>query len=108
MERSAITLAQLRARRNDIVRIAAAHGAANVRVFGSVARGDASAGSDVDFLVDVPQEYRGFDFFGVLDETREGLEALLGCKVDVISIRGAAAPLARPMAEHIRQEAVPL
>jgi len=79
-----------------------------VRIFGSVTRGDAGAGSDVDFLVDVPREYRGFDFFGVLDETREALEALLGRKVDVISIRGTAAPQARHIADRIRQEAVPL
>ena len=39
-------------RRNDIVRLAAMHGAHNVRVFGSVARGEAGDASDIDFLVD--------------------------------------------------------
>jgi predicted nucleotidyltransferase len=46
------TWATLQLRRNDILSIAARHGAQNVRVFGSVARGDARPDSDVDFLVD--------------------------------------------------------
>ena len=50
---SPITLNDLRARREEILRIAAARGARNIRVFGSVARGEAGAGSDVDFLVDM-------------------------------------------------------
>jgi uncharacterized protein len=45
------TLADLRAHRDDILRAAAQYGAYNVRVFGSVARGDATEGSDIDFLV---------------------------------------------------------
>ena len=47
-----MTLDELRRRRTEIQRIAESHGARNVRVFGSVARGDAVPGSDVDFLVD--------------------------------------------------------
>ena len=45
------SLESLRARRDDILRIAIRHGAHNVRVFGSVARGEATEDSDVDFLV---------------------------------------------------------
>jgi predicted nucleotidyltransferase len=52
-EGDGMTLAQLRVRRDEIVRVAAAHDAHNVRVFGSVALGDADAGSDVDVLVDI-------------------------------------------------------
>ncbi len=103
--RGGMTLEQLRVRRGDILRGAAAHDATNVRIFGSVARGEADARSDVDFLVDVPPECRGFDFFGVLDELREALEALLGCKVDVVSIRGIA-PQTQAIADQIRREAV--
>ena len=48
------TLEELRAKRHEILRVAAAHRVTNLRVFGSVARGNAAARSDVDFLVDVP------------------------------------------------------
>jgi len=48
-----MTLDELRQRRREIERIAERHGARNVRVFGSVARGDAVPGSDVDFLVEL-------------------------------------------------------
>ena len=50
-EMNAIEL--LRAKRNDIERIAASHGAYNVRVFGSVARGEARPDSDIDFLANL-------------------------------------------------------
>ena len=43
-------------KREEILRIAAQHGATNVRVFGSVARGEAGPGSDIDFLVDVARD----------------------------------------------------
>jgi len=102
-----MTLARLRARRDEILQIAAAHDARNIYVFGSVARGEAGPESDVDLLVDLPSEYRGFDYFGVLDELREALESVLDCKVDVLSIRRVA-PQAEPMADRIRREAVPL
>ncbi|MFN0101334.1 MAG: nucleotidyltransferase family protein [Bryobacteraceae bacterium] len=44
---------QIRQRREDILRVAALHGAGNVRLFGSAARGEEKFESDVDFLVDV-------------------------------------------------------
>jgi len=47
----------LREKREEILRIAAKHGAYNVRVFGSVARGEARADSDVDFLIDVAENH---------------------------------------------------
>lgn len=46
-----MTLDDLRKRRDDILALAKQHGASHVRVFGSVARGDATHQSDVDFLV---------------------------------------------------------
>ena len=54
------TLEQLHALREEILRIAEQNGAANVRVFGSVARGDAIESSDVDILVDIVSDVRGF------------------------------------------------
>jgi uncharacterized protein len=66
--------------RAKILEVAAKHGAFNVRVFGSVARGDADEQSDIDFLVDysLDKVSRWFPAGLVLD-----LEALLGRKVDV-------------------------
>ncbi len=81
LAREAPTLAALRARADDIARIVGAHGGRNVRVFGSVARGEARPGSDVDLLVDVE---RGTGLFGLTAMEIE-LEQLLGCSVDVVS-----------------------
>jgi len=71
----------LRAKREEILRIAAKHGAYNVRVFGSVARGEADTESDVDLLVDVGPEHSSFFPGGLLAD----LEDLLGCQVDVLT-----------------------
>lgn len=79
-----LTLEDLRARREEIVRIAAAHGASNVRVFGSVARGAADAASDVDVLVDLATDAEGFAYFGVLEDLRRALADLLGHDLDVV------------------------
>jgi uncharacterized protein len=97
------TLADLRGRREEILRIAAAHAASNVRVFGSVARGEATAQSDVDLLVDLTADLRGFAMFATLGELAADLHALLGVSVDVVRI---SAPSAR--ADAILDEAVPL
>jgi len=71
----------LKEKREDILRIADKHGARNVRVFGSVVRGEAQADSDVDFLVDVgPVHSSWFPAGLILD-----LEGLLGRKVDVVT-----------------------
>lgn len=58
-------------------------------------------------LVDLPPARRGYDYFGILDEPREVLEATLDCKVDVVSIRRIT-PQATAMADRIRRETVPL
>jgi predicted nucleotidyltransferase len=76
----ALTLEDLRTMRHDIVKLAQKHGATNVRVFGSVARGDARPSSDVDFLVDFPPNRSIFDLVGLWQE----LTALLGCEVDLV------------------------
>ncbi len=77
------TMEELRARREEILRIARAYGASNVRVFGSVVRGEAGPESDVDLLVDIATDRRGFEFFGLLEDLRRALEELLGWPVDV-------------------------
>lgn len=78
------TVALLRARRDEIVRAAAAHGASNVRVFGSVARGSAGPGSDIDLLVDFEPGRTLLNQVGLWRD----LEALLGRSVDVVSAAG--------------------
>jgi predicted nucleotidyltransferase/DNA-binding XRE family transcriptional regulator len=82
-----LTLEDLRARRDEILRIAHAHGAQNVRVFGSVARGVADAASDVDLLVDIFADVKGFKYFGLLEELQQALADLLRRKVDVVDAR---------------------
>ena len=78
---------ELRKRRNEILCIAAKHGARNVRVFGSVVRGDARPESDVDVLVDMGPGRSLLDLAGLLVD----LEDLLGCQVDVVTERGLKA-----------------
>jgi predicted nucleotidyltransferase len=72
------------ARRDDVLKIAARHGARNVRVFGSVARGEADESSDIDLLVELEPGRSLLDHAALwLD-----LQELLGVKVDVVSDRG--------------------
>lgn len=74
----------LKSRREEILRIMAKYGARNVRVFGSVARGEADSKSDIDLLVEFK---RGTTLLGHAALVQE-LEDLLGVKVDVVSERG--------------------
>ena len=69
----------LQTKRQEILALAKRHGAYNLRVFGSVVRGEATQASDVDFLVDMEQQRTLFDYVALIQE----LEDLLGCKVDV-------------------------
>ena len=90
----------LHEKRKDIQHIAAQHGAYNVRVFGSVARREAGAESDVDLLIDAgPTTSSWFPAGLILD-----LEALLGCRVDVVTEKA----LHPDMRERVLREAVPL
>ncbi|MGH2443798.1 MAG: nucleotidyltransferase family protein [Chloroflexota bacterium] len=100
------SLAQLRARRSDIVRAASARGLVNLRVFGSVARGEGAPGSDIDIVVDLPKGARGFDAFGMLDEFRQDLEVLLGHPVNVVTVRGPFSERGAEIARRIQQEAL--
>ena len=65
--------------RERILQLARAHGASNVRVFGSAARGTDREGSDVDFLVDVDERATLFTLTGL----EQALSELLGIPVDV-------------------------
>ena len=76
--------ALLKTHRDEILAIAQQHGASNVRVFGSVARGEAGPDSDVDILVDLELGRSLFDHA----QLQIDLEALLGRKVDVVTARG--------------------
>lgn len=90
----------LQDRRDEILSLAAKHGARNIRVFGSVARGEADAASDVDFLVDLEPGRSLFDLGGLLMD----LQQLFDCKVDVITSRGLKAR----MRDRVLKEAVPV
>ena len=87
-------------KREEILRIAARHGAFNVRVFGSVARGEARLESDVDFLVDVGPDHSAFFPGGLVAD----LEDLLCRRVDVVELAG----LHWYLRDKILKEAVPL
>jgi uncharacterized protein len=91
--------ARLRERRADLLAAAARRGASNLRVFGSVARGDEDAGSDVDFLVDFEPTRSLVDVAGLMLDLQE----ILGVPVDVVE-----ASTLRPGDELILADAVAL
>jgi uncharacterized protein len=87
-------------KREEILSIAAQYDAANVRIFGSVARGDDRPESDVDFLVDVQRQWSLFDHIGLIQD----LEDLLGRKVDLIPTHS----IREFWRDRILREAIPL
>lgn len=93
-------LGALRERRSEILRCAAAHGARNVRVFGSTARGEAEPDSDVDLLVEMEPGRSLLDLVGLWQD----LEDILGTHVDVLS-EGGVSPHLR---ERIYRDAIAL
>jgi len=98
--RRAVTLGELRRRRDEILMIARRHGAVDVRVFGSVVRDEAGAASDVDFLVEMEAGHSLLERAGLLVD----LQDALGCEVDVAtesSLRGR-------VRDRVLEEAVPL
>jgi predicted nucleotidyltransferase len=95
-----VEIEQVYEKRDEILRIAAAHGVRNIRIFGSVARGDANAESDIDLLVEVgPTTSSWFPAGLILD-----LEELLGRPVEVVTERG----LSPYLRERVLGEAMPL
>jgi hypothetical protein len=91
----------LKDKRDEILRLAQAHGAYNVRMFGSVARGEAGPNSDVDFLVE--WDYARMSPWGGIGFNL-ALEELLGCRVDVVPEQS----LHSRIKKRVLQEAIPL
>ncbi len=90
----------LKKKREDILRVAARHGATNIRIFGSVARGESDEKSDLDLLVTMEPGRSLLDHAALWLELRE----LLGCEVDVVSDKGL-----RPrIRDRVLNEAIPL
>ena len=94
------TLDHLNRYRNELLALASRHRAANVRVFGSVLRGDDHAGSDIDLLVEFAPDASLLDLVGL----QQDAEALLGRRVDIVT-PGGVSPFLR---ERILEEARPL
>ncbi len=90
----------LRSRREQILEIARKHGVSDLRVFGSLARGEANEQSDVDFLVEVGPDHSPWFPAGLVAD----LEDLLGVPVDVVTQDG----LHWFIKERVLQEARPL
>ena len=88
-----------REKRTEIVRLGEKHGARNIRVFGSVVRGDNRAESDVDLLVDMDQGRTLYDLAGFVADVQD----LLDAKVDVVTPGGL-----RYLRERVLSEAVPI
>ncbi len=82
--RRRVTLGELRRRRADVYAIAKRYGVSNIRVFGSVARGDADDASDLDLLVDLAPGRGLFDLGGFIS----GTEAALDVQVDATTVGG--------------------
>ena len=85
----------LQQKRRQVLEIAAGHGARNVRLFGSVARGEATETSDLDLLIEMAPERTLLDIIAI----KQDLEELLGCKVDVVT-EAAISPYLRDKVLH--------
>jgi len=94
------TIDDLRKQRETILRLAAAHGASNIRVFGSVARGEADDASDIDLLVDMGPDRSLLDLGGLLMD----LERLCGPRVYVVTDRR----LRTRIPDRVKAQPVPL
>ena len=88
----------LKEHRVDIIALAAKHGAGNVRIFGSVVRGESGPRSDVDFLVEMEPGRTLLDMGGLLMD----LQDLLGVEVDVVTENG----LRKRIRQHVMDQAV--
>ena len=94
------TLAMLREKRTQILTIASRHGASNIRIVGSVARGEATSESDVDLLLTTPPRQNVFDLVALWIDIQEEL----GCDVSVIS----DSTTDEKFLQHILKDAIPL
>lgn len=90
----------LNEKRDEIQTIASRHGANNIRVFGSAARGEAGPDSDIDFLVDVGETTSSWFPAGLILDLQE----ILGRRVEVVTEKGLS-PFVR---DYVLREAMPL
>ena len=88
----------LQEKRLEILNIAKYYGASNIRIFGSVARGEATINSDIDFLMDIELGKNLLDRIALIQD----LEDLLGCKVDIAKPEN----LHESIKEKVLQEAI--
>jgi len=95
-----VSMSNILDRRGEILRIAARHGARNVRIFGSVASGKTTEDSDLDILVRLDDDRSLLDHIALMQD----LEDLLGCHVDVVEDRA----LHRLIRDRVLSEAVQL
>jgi predicted nucleotidyltransferase len=84
-------------KREEILKIAAGHGARKVRVFGSVARGEARPDSDIDLLVDLEPGRSLLDIIAI----KQDIEDLLGCEVDVVTEAAISPPIREQMLKDV-------
>lgn len=95
-----VTKEVLRKKKRDIEHIAQKHGAYNIRIFGSVARGEAHPGSDLDLLIDMEPDRSLLDHVALIQD----FEAYLGCRVDVVTERS----LKERLKKRILTDSIPL
>ena len=95
-----MALANLRRKRSEILALAERYRTGDVRVFGSVARGQSTERSDLDLLVKTKPGCSLFDLGGLLEDLKE----LLGCQVDLATEDG----LKPRLREKVLREAIPL
>lgn len=95
-----ITEANIRARRDEIIAVAERYGASEIRIVGSIARGDATASSDLDLIVRFEPHRSLLDHGGLVMDLRE----LLGVEVDVIDEEAMRHDFRR----QVLKEAIPL
>ncbi|MGK7939604.1 MAG: nucleotidyltransferase family protein [Crocosphaera sp.] len=99
-QESKIIPQHIQEKRQEIIKIATKYGASNIRIFGSVARGEATENSDIDFLMDIESGHSLLHRISLIQE----LEDLLKCKVDVAKPQ----QLHEIIKEQVLQESIPL
>ncbi|HOI59546.1 nucleotidyltransferase family protein [Methanoculleus sp.] len=95
-----VTQDLIQKKRSRILAIAGRHGATNLRIFGSVARGEVGPESDLDLLVDLEPGRSLLDHIALIQD----LEEALGCRVDVVT----ETALKERYKKRVLNEAVPL
>jgi len=90
----------VKAKRDQILSAARRHGASRVRLFGSAARGDDTAASDLDFVVELEEGRSLLDLGGMQSD----LERIMGCSVDVVTEKG----LRDRIRTRVLSESIPL